>query len=68
MDEIEINFLVGFLIEFLFFNYEVKGKFGEYKIEIIKKENNKLIYKCILFLNKGKYFNKEYDEYCFFME
>ena len=67
-DEIEINLPTGFAIEFLPSNFELKGKFGEYKTEIIKKENNKLIYKRSMFLNKGKYSNKEYDEYRLFME
>lgn len=67
-DEIEINLPAGFAIEFLPSNFELKGKFGEYKTEIIKKENNKLLYKRSMFLNKGKYSNKEYDEYRLFME
>jgi len=67
-DEIEINLPAGFTIEFLPADYELKGKFGEYKTEIIKKENNKLVYKRSMFLNKGKYSNKEYDEYRLFME
>ncbi|WP_426483739.1 DUF3857 domain-containing protein [Flavobacterium sp. 2] len=67
-DEIEVNLPAGFTIEFLPENYELKGKFGEYKTEIIKKENNKLVYKRSMFLNKGKYSNKEYDEFRLFME
>lgn len=67
-DEIEINLPAGFTIEYLPTNFELKGKFGEYKTEIIKKENNKLLYKRSMFLNKGKYSNKEYDEYRLFME
>lgn len=67
-DEIEINLPVGFSIEFLPQNYELKGKFGEYKTEIIKNDSNKLTYKRSMFLNKGKYSNKEYDEYRLFME
>lgn len=67
-DEIEINLPDGYSIEFLPQNYELKGKFGEYKTEIIKKDNNKLTYKRSMFLNKGKYSNKEYDEYRLFME
>lgn len=67
-DEIEINLPAGYSIEFLPSNYELKGKFGEYKTEIIKKDNNKLTYKRSMFLNKGKYSNKEYDEYRIFME
>lgn len=67
-DEIEINLPAGFSIEFLPSNFELKGKFGEYKTEIIKKDSNKLTYKRSMFLNKGKYSNKEYDEYRLFME
>ncbi|WPO79687.1 DUF3857 domain-containing protein [Flavobacterium sp. KACC 22761] len=67
-DEIEVNLPAGFSIEFLPANYELKGKFGEYKTEIIKKDNNKLVYKRSMFLIKGKYSNKEYDEYRLFME
>ncbi|MEL1255119.1 DUF3857 domain-containing protein [Flavobacterium sp. DGU38] len=67
-DEIEINLPTGFSIEFLPSNFELKNKFGEYKTEIIKKENNKLTYKRSMFLNQGKYSNKEYDEYRLFME
>ncbi|WDF63052.1 DUF3857 domain-containing protein [Flavobacterium sp. KACC 22763] len=67
-DEIEINLPEGYQIEFLPSNYELKGKFGEYKTEIIKKDNNKLTYKRSMFLNKGNYTNKEYDEYRLFME
>ncbi|AWK03165.1 DUF3857 domain-containing protein [Flavobacterium crocinum] len=67
-DEIEINLPTGFSIEFLPQNYELKGKFGEYKTEIIKNNDNKLVYKRSMFLNKGKYSNKEYDEYRLFME
>ncbi|MGO4771659.1 DUF3857 domain-containing protein [Flavobacterium sp. W22_SRS_FK3] len=67
-DEIEIKLPAGFTIEFLPSNFELKGKFGDYKTEIIKNENNKLTYKRSMFLNKGKYSNKEYDEYRIFME
>ncbi|PTT08749.1 DUF3857 domain-containing protein, partial [Flavobacterium sp. HMWF030] len=67
-DEIEINLPTGFTIEFLPSKVELKGKYGEYKTEIIKNENNKLTYKRSMFLNKGKYSNKEYDEFRLFME
>ena len=67
-DEIEINLPTGYTIEFLPQNFELKGKFGEYKTEIIKKENNKLTYKRSIFINKGQYSSKEYDEYRLFME
>ncbi|MWB93386.1 DUF3857 domain-containing protein [Flavobacterium sp. GA093] len=67
-DEIEINLPAGFSIEFIPSTLEIKGKFGEYKADFIKKENNKLLYKRSMSLNKGKYSNKEYDEFRLFME
>ncbi|MDN3674950.1 DUF3857 domain-containing protein [Flavobacterium branchiarum] len=67
-DEIEVNLPAGFAIDFLPSTFELKAKFGEYKSEIIKTDNNKLIYKRKLLLNNGKYSNKEYDEYRLFIE
>lgn len=67
-DEIEITLPQGYSIEFLPSNYELKGKFGEYKTEIVKSSANKLIYKRSIFVAKGKYSNKEYDDYRLFME
>lgn len=67
-NEIEINLPAGFAIEFLPSTFELKGKFGEYKTEIIKTDNNKVIYKRKMLLNNGKYSNKEYDEYRLFIE
>jgi transglutaminase-like putative cysteine protease len=67
-DEIEIGLPSGFSIEFLPSNFELKTKFGEYKTEIIKKDATNLIYKRTMFLKKGLYSNKEYDEYRLFME
>lgn len=68
IDEIEIALPVNFSIEFLPQNVEINGKFGEYKTEIIKKDNNNIIYKRKFFLKKGLYTNKEYDEFRLFME
>ena len=68
IDEIEIALPVNFSIEFLPGNVEISGKFGEYKTEIIKKDNNNIIYKRKFFLKKGLYTNKEYDEFRLFME
>lgn len=67
-DEIEIDLPAGFSVEFLPTTMELKGKFGEYKADVVKKDNNKLVYKRSMFLNKGKYSNKEYEEYRLFME
>jgi hypothetical protein len=67
-DEIDVILPSGFSIEFLPNNFELKTKFGEYKTEIIKKDNNNLVYKRTMFLKKGLYSNKEYDEYRLFIE
>jgi hypothetical protein len=68
IDEIEITLPVNFSIEFLPGNVEINGKFGEYKTEIIKKDNNNIVYKRKFFLKKGLYTNKEYDEFRLFVE
>lgn len=68
VDEIEIALPANFSIEFLPTNVEINGKFGEYKTEIIKKDNSNIIYKRKFFLKKGLYTNKEYDEFRLFME
>jgi hypothetical protein len=67
-DEITINLPAGFTIESTPQNFELHSKFGEYKIEIIKKDNNNLVYKRTLFIKKGLYEKKEYDEFRIFME
>src|SRR5690606_4243801 len=40
IDEIEIALPTSFSIEFLPNDFEINGKFGEYKTEIIKKDNS----------------------------
>jgi Domain of Unknown Function with PDB structure (DUF3857) len=67
-DEIEINMPSNFKIEFIPNNFEMNSKFGDYKTEIIKKDNSNLVYKRTFFLKKGLYSNKEYDEYRLFKE
>jgi Domain of Unknown Function with PDB structure (DUF3857)/Domain of Unknown Function with PDB structure (DUF3858) len=67
-DEIAISLPSGFSIEALPNNFELKTKFGDYKTEIIKKDDNNLVYKRTMFLKKGVYKNTEYDEYRLFME
>ena len=67
-DEISVGLPAGFTIESLPQNFELNTKFGEYKTEITKKDNNNLIYKRSIFIKKGFYKNTEYDEYRLFME
>ena len=58
----------NFKIEILPKNFELNTKFGDYKTEIIKTEDNNLVYKRTIFIKKGLYKNTEYDEYRLFME
>ena len=67
-DEIAVALPTGFAIESMPGNFELNSKYGEYKTEIIKKDNNNIIYKRKFFLKKGLYTNKEYDEFRLFME
>jgi hypothetical protein len=67
-DEIEINIPSNLKIEFIPSNFELSSKFGDYKTEIVKKDNSSLVYKRTYFLKKGLYSNKEYDEFRLFKE
>jgi len=67
-DEIAIALPSSFSIEFMPQNFELNSKFGEYKTETIKKDDKNLVYKRTLFLKKGLYEKKEYDEFRLFME
>ncbi len=61
-DEITITLPEGFTIESLPLNFELKTKFGEYKTEIIKKDEKNFIYKRSFSIIKGNYSNVEYEE------
>lgn len=67
-DEIAITLPTGFSIESIPTTFELNTKFGDYKTEIIKKDNNNLIYKRSIFIKRGLYKNTEYDEYRIFIE
>jgi hypothetical protein len=67
-DDISISLPAGFSIESAPQNFELNTKYGEYKTEVIKKDNSNLIYKRSIFIKKGLYKNTEYDEYRLFME
>lgn len=67
-DEINIALPQEFSIEFLPTNFELKSKFGEYRTEFVKKQDNSLVYKRTLFIKKGMYSNNEYNEYRLFIE
>jgi hypothetical protein len=68
VDEIAIALPTGFTIESLPNQFELNTKFGEYKIEIIKKDALNLVYKRSILIKKGLYANTEYEEYRLFME
>ena len=67
-DEITITLPSGFSTEFLPDKFELNSKFGEYKTEVVKRDTSNLVYKRTLFVKKGLYSNKEYDEYRLFIE
>ena len=68
IDEIEVILPAKFTVDFLPNGFELNTKFGEYKTQIIKIDATKLIYKRSIFLKKGFYSNKEYEDYRLFME
>ena len=67
-DEITITLPSGFSTEFLPDKFELNSKFGQYKTEVVKRDTSNLVYKRTLFVKKGLYSNKEYDEYRLFIE
>jgi hypothetical protein len=68
VDEIEIKLPTDFKIENLPVDFEINSKFGEYKTQFIKNDANSVSYKRALWIKKGLYTNKEYDEYRLFIE
>ena len=67
-DEVSVILPVGFSVEYIPDNYELSSKFGTYKTEIIKIDSSNVVYKRTLFIKKGLFSNKEYDEYRLFIE
>lgn len=67
-DDIEISLPKEYEIEFLPENLKIENKFGNYTIEIIKAEDQKIIFKRTLTINKGNYKKEEYEEYRLFRE
>lgn len=62
-DEVVIRLPEGFAIESMPKNFEIAGKFGTYKTELVQTENKNLLYKRQLLIKKGSYSNQEYEEY-----
>lgn len=67
-DEIIITMPSAYSIEFIPQNFEANSKFGEYKTELIKTDQNNLVYKRSLFIKKGLYSSKEYEDFRLFMD
>ncbi|MDR6966337.1 hypothetical protein J2X31_000330 [Flavobacterium arsenatis] len=67
-DEVKIILPEGYNIEAIPQDAEIKNKYGEYKTQIIKENENTLIYKRFLLIKDGFYESKEYDEYRLFRE
>jgi hypothetical protein len=65
--EIEVNLPQGFKLEAKPDNFEIKGKFGEYKMELLVG-SNKIMFKRSLLINKGLYDKSEYENYRQFRE
>ncbi len=68
IDEVSIELPDGFQIEAKPEKMSINGKFGEYTAEVSQIENNKLIYKRRLQINKGFYEPSEYEDYRKFRE
>lgn len=66
-DDIIINLPDDYLVEFIPEAVEFQEKFGHYKTEI-QLNDNKVIYKRSLTINKGFYSKSEYEDYRKFIE
>jgi hypothetical protein len=67
-DEIAVALPNGFTIEALPKNFELSGKYGEYKTELVQQDNAHLVYKRKLYLKEGLYPSNEYEDFRQFME
>jgi len=67
-DEITVELPPGFAIEALPKNFELSGKYGDYKTELVQADDRHLVYKRSFLVKKGLYPNKEYEDFRQFME
>lgn len=67
-DEISITLPSGFSLEFVPEKVALTSKFGEYSTEIIKINDNTLVFNRKLLIKNGNYKNSEYEEYRLFLE
>lgn len=67
-DEIIVELPQGFNIEALPNNFELSGKYGDYKTELVKADDRHLTYKRKFLVKKGLYPSNEYEDFRQFME
>ncbi|NHM08104.1 DUF3857 domain-containing protein [Flavobacterium sp. CYK-4] len=67
-DEVIVELPTGFTVESLPENVQYDSKFGQYKTEILKKDESTLIYKRTFLLKKGYYQHNEYEAFRLYME
>jgi len=67
-DEITIALPAGFALESIPKDFALSNKFGEYKTELVKKDESNLVYKRSLLIKKGIYTSDQYEEYRLFLE
>jgi hypothetical protein len=67
-DEITVELPQGFAIEALPKNFELSGKYGDYKTELVLADDHHLVYKRSFLVKKGLYPSKEYEDFRQFME
>lgn len=67
-DEVKIILPEGYEIEAMPQDTEMKNKFGEYTTQIVKENENTLLYKRVLLIKDGFYESQEYDDYRLFRE
>lgn len=67
-DEITINIPADYLVEAIPQNAAITSKYGEYQTQVVNNNNNTLTYKRTLFIKRGLYESKDYEEYRLFRE
>ncbi|PZR19026.1 MAG: DUF3857 domain-containing protein [Flavobacterium psychrophilum] len=67
-DEVVVTLPVGFTLEAIPQNVEIKDKFGVYKAEYSQPESGKILFKRSLLINEGIYSANEYENYRLFIE
>lgn len=67
-DETEISLPPGYTIEAMPDNFELRSKYGEYKTELVKKDDKTVIYKRTMYMKSGSYANTDYEDFRLFNE